>query len=168
MANLLLGNTDNHAKNHALLYTGPRPKLAPAYDIFPTMIDAEVTHQLAFDIGAAKMTDDITAGDLEKLVLDLGFPRFAPAQKRRALSLIRSAVGHIDDLQGPGRKMIGDAIAEQSRQLAHALGLSVKIEPPRVYRRAELSETCPLWNRHKRRRPRSRIPLSSANARCGW
>ena len=41
-------------------------------------------------------------------------------------------------------------------------------EPPRVYRRAKLSENCPLWNRHKRRRPRSRIPLSSANVRCGW
>lgn len=41
-------------------------------------------------------------------------------------------------------------------------------EPPRVYRRAKLSENCPLWNRHQRRRPRSRIHLSSANARCGW
>ena len=30
-------------------------------------------------------------------------------------------------------------------------------EPPRLYRRAKLSENCPLWNRHKRRRPRSRI-----------
>ena len=44
----------------------------------------------------------------------------------------------------------------------------IRIEPPRVYRRAKLSENCPLWNRHKRRRPRSRIPLSSANVRCGW
>ena len=42
------------------------------------------------------------------------------------------------------------------------------LEPPRVYRRAKLSENCPLWNRHKRRRPRSRIPPSSANVRCGW
>ena len=41
-------------------------------------------------------------------------------------------------------------------------------EPPRVYRRAKLSENCPLWNRHRRRRPRSRIHLSSANVRCGW
>jgi len=41
-------------------------------------------------------------------------------------------------------------------------------EPPRVYRRAKLSENCPLWNRHKRRRPRSRIHLSSASVRFGW
>ena len=40
-------------------------------------------------------------------------------------------------------------------------------EPPRLYRRAKLSENCPLWNMHKRRRPRSRIRLSSANVRCG-
>ena len=43
-----------------------------------------------------------------------------------------------------------------------------KREPPRVYRRAKLSENCPLWNRHQRRRPRSRIHLSSASVRCGW
>ncbi|MFN3846541.1 MAG: DUF3833 family protein [Paracoccaceae bacterium] len=40
--------------------------------------------------------------------------------------------------------------------------------PPRVYRRAKLSENWRLWNRHQRRRPRSRIHLSSANVRCGW
>ena len=28
----------------------------------------------------------------------------------------------------------------------------VILEPPRVYRRAKLSENCPLWNMHKRRR----------------
>ena len=41
-------------------------------------------------------------------------------------------------------------------------------EPPRVYRRAKLSENCPLWNRHQRRRPRSRIHPSSASVRFGW
>ena len=41
-------------------------------------------------------------------------------------------------------------------------------EPPRLYRRAKLSENCPLWNRHTTRRPRSRIHLSSANVQCGW
>ena len=44
----------------------------------------------------------------------------------------------------------------------------LKIEPHRVYRRAKLSENCPLWNMHKRRRPRSRIHPSSVNVRCGF
>jgi hypothetical protein len=39
-------------------------------------------------------------------------------------------------------------------------------EPPRVYRRAKLSENCPSWNRIERR-PQSRIHLSSARVRCG-
>jgi len=43
----------------------------------------------------------------------------------------------------------------------------VESEPPRVYRRAKLSENCPLWNRHQRRELRSRFHPSSANARCG-
>ena len=127
LANLLLGNTDNHAKNHALLYTGARPTLAPAYDIFPTLIDAEVTHQMSFDIGTAIMTDEITPADLDACILDLGFPRFAPTLKRHVQSLIRSAVERIDSQQGLQRKQIGDVIAEQARSLASAAGLEVAI-----------------------------------------
>ena len=52
--------------------------------------------------------------------------------------------------------------------LARKTLVKLLTEPPRVYRRAKLSENCPLWNRHQRRRPRSRIHLSSANERCGW
>jgi len=40
-------------------------------------------------------------------------------------------------------------------------------EPPRLYRRAKLLENCPLWNGHKRSRPRSRVQLSSARVRFG-
>ena len=127
LGNLLLGNTDNHAKNHALLYTGPRPELAPAYDIFPTLTDQQFTHQMSFDIGIAAMTDEITPADLEAFVLALGFPRLAPALKRHIQSVIRTAVAKIDTLQGPGRKLIGDAIAEQARNLAPAAGLDIGI-----------------------------------------
>lgn len=127
LLNLLLGNSDNHAKNHALLYTGPRPRLAPAYDVFPTMIDPDVLHQLSFDIGSTKMTDDITPVDLDALVLDLGFPRYTPALRRRVHAMIRAAIERIDGLQGPKRKQIGDAIAEQARNLAAAAALQITI-----------------------------------------
>jgi serine/threonine-protein kinase HipA len=33
--NILCGNTDDHARNHAAFWDGSRPKLAPAYDICP-------------------------------------------------------------------------------------------------------------------------------------
>jgi serine/threonine-protein kinase HipA len=127
LVNLLLGNTDNHAKNHALLYTGARPTLAPAYDIFPTLIDAEVTHQLSFNIGSAVMTDEITPADLDAFILNLGFPRFAPALRRHVQSLLRSAIKRIDSLQGLQRKQIGDVIAEQARSLATAAALEIAI-----------------------------------------
>jgi hypothetical protein len=37
------------------------------------------------------------------------------------------------------------------------IAATIRNELPRLYRRAKLSENYPLWNRHKRRRPRSRI-----------
>jgi HipA N-terminal domain len=54
LLNLCLGNTDNHAKNHALIYdVGPVPRLAPPYDLLPIRIDRRYNHDLAFNIGAA-------------------------------------------------------------------------------------------------------------------
>lgn len=42
-------------------------------------------------------------------------------------SLIRSAVGRIDSLQGLQRKQMGDVIAEQARSLATAAALDIAI-----------------------------------------
>ena len=73
------------------------------------------------------MTDDITPADIEALLRDLGFPRFTPALRRRVHTLIRAAVERIDGLQGRKRKQVGDAIAEQTRNLASAAELQIKI-----------------------------------------
>ncbi len=73
------------------------------------------------------MTDEITAEDLETFILALGFPAFAPALKRHAQAVIRTAVTQIDTLQGPGSKLIGYAIAEQARHLAPAAGRETTI-----------------------------------------
>lgn len=127
LVNLLLGNTDNHAKNHALLYLDPRPQLAPVYDVAPVLIDANVLHQLSFDIGRAQMTDDITGDDIASLVQDLGFPRLTPALSRRMRTIVADVVSHIAEMGGPTRKRIGDAIAEQARWLAPAVGLEINI-----------------------------------------
>ena len=127
LANLALGNTDNHAKNHALLYAGPRPSLAPVYDALPVLIDDQVTHQLAFDIGRAKMTDEITRVDIDAFVRALGFPRATPALLTRLRELVTAAVAHIPEMSGPARKRIGDAMAVQTRALAAALELAIDI-----------------------------------------
>ncbi len=127
LVNLLLGNTDNHAKNHALLYTGPRPIFAPVYDVAPVLIDVQVNHQMAFDIGHAKMTDEITATDLDTFIRALGFPRVTPALLSRLRGLVQSLVARIPEMSGPAPKRIGDAMAEQARPLAFALSMRIDI-----------------------------------------
>jgi len=127
LLNLLLGNTDNHAKNHALLYRGTRPDLAPIYDVAPVLIDDQVTHQLSFDIGDARMTDEITADDLARFIRALGFPRTTPALRNRMRDLVQKVVGQIPAMSGPIRKRIGDVMALQARSLAAALDLDIDI-----------------------------------------
>ncbi|SOC19206.1 type II toxin-antitoxin system HipA family toxin [Rhodobacter maris] len=127
LANLLLGNTDNHAKNHALLYAGARPSFAPVYDVAPILIDRTVTHQLAFDVGGAQMTDEITAVDLETFIRALGFPRVTPALRKRLGEITRAIVAEIEPLSGPGLKLLGDALAEQAGWLAQALEIEIDI-----------------------------------------
>jgi serine/threonine-protein kinase HipA len=127
LVNLLLGNTDNHAKNHAVLYSGRRPDLAPFYDVVPTILDASVLHQLSFDIGSARMTDDIIPPDLIAFAEALGYRRMIPALKKRLGAITAQIVGRIPDMRGPARKRIGDAIAEQANWIATALELDLDI-----------------------------------------
>jgi serine/threonine-protein kinase HipA len=48
---LLIGNVDGHAKNHALIYTGgARPDLAPRYDVLPTRLDGNLRDDLSYNI----------------------------------------------------------------------------------------------------------------------
>jgi serine/threonine-protein kinase HipA len=127
IANFLLGNTDNHAKNHSLLYTAERPTLAPFYDIVPTLIDDQVTHQLSFDIGLAQMTDDITAADLKQFALDLGYRNFSTPMRKRLVHLTTRVAELIPEMSGPARKRLGDAFAEQASALSSALEMGVTV-----------------------------------------
>lgn len=57
--NYLVGNADAHAKNHALLYTGVVPDLAPAYDILCTAAYPNLAKKLAMAIGGRNVPDTI-------------------------------------------------------------------------------------------------------------
>lgn len=127
LINLLLGNTDNHAKNHALIYHGERPQFAPVYDVAPVLIDDQVLHQLSFDIGAAQMLDDITGDDITSFILALGFPRVTPALRKRMAEIVNTAVAQIPEMSGPSRKRIGDVISEQAKWLAVALDMDITV-----------------------------------------
>lgn len=125
--NLLLGNTDNHAKNHSLLYVEYEPCLAPLYDIVPTITDAQVTHQLSFDIGKAQMTDDLTAADLDEFVRHLGVRGLSSGVQKELGKIVHAVNEVIPDQRGPVFKRLGDAMAEQARWIAPALGLDIKV-----------------------------------------
>jgi serine/threonine-protein kinase HipA len=74
--NLLIGNCDNHAKNHALLYApGRSPQLAPLYDMVPIPLGDGYTDEFAFNIGKAERATELTADDLAEFCAALGFPR---------------------------------------------------------------------------------------------
>jgi serine/threonine-protein kinase HipA len=63
--NLSIGNTDNHAKNHALIYdVGPTPRLAPLYDLVPILLSENHHHRFAFSIGAAAQAESLRFEDL--------------------------------------------------------------------------------------------------------
>lgn len=127
IANLALGNTDNHAKNHALLHDKDGARLAPVYDVISTLTDRNVTHELAFNIGSAKVTDEITAGDIKAFIGEIGFPRATPGLLNNLRNIVRAAVSVIPDMSGPQKKGIGDGIAEQVRSLSAALDMDLDI-----------------------------------------
>ncbi|AZV80948.1 type II toxin-antitoxin system HipA family toxin (plasmid) [Parasedimentitalea marina] len=127
LANLLLGNTDNHAKNHALLYRGFNPELAPIYDVVPTIIDPEVTHEMSFRIGAAQMTDEITGDDLDVFARELGMRSFTKAHQRMVCGMVAKAIDMMKDMRGPVKKRFRDVLAEQGKHLKAAADCGVEI-----------------------------------------
>ena len=79
--NLAIGNTDNHAKNHALLYDGgAAPRLAPLYDLVPITLSEAHNHRLSLSIGKAEHPDEIRSSDLALLLEQ--FELTGPAARR--------------------------------------------------------------------------------------
>ena len=124
VANILLGNSDNHAKNHAFLYTGRRPVLAPAYDIDPVMLD-DVSHEMSFRVGSARMGDDVTGADLDLFLKSIGMRGFGSRQKQRCGEIVRLAVLAASDLPRPAGKLLGDEVHQvHARQVMVLCDLS--------------------------------------------
>ncbi|GAA0308272.1 HipA domain-containing protein [Rhodovulum strictum] len=126
LVNLVLGNSDNHAKNHALLHTGSKPELAPAYDIDPVMLD-NVTHEMSFRIGEARVADDITGEDLDRFLKALGARSFGKPQQRRTASIIQTLLKAADELPRPAGKGLCDVIRQQAHHLSCNIGLGLDV-----------------------------------------
>jgi serine/threonine-protein kinase HipA len=73
--NLIIGNTDNHAKNHALLYAPEGGLLiAPLYDMVPIPLGKGYTDEFAFNLGRAKKATELVRDDLIAFCVAIGFP----------------------------------------------------------------------------------------------
>jgi serine/threonine-protein kinase HipA len=126
VANMLLGNSDNHGKNHALLYNGAKPDLAPAYDIEPVLLD-DVRHAMAFRIGASTMADDVTAADLDVALRALGGRGFNANQARRCAAIATTLLEGAAQLPRPAGKGLCDVVRQQIFHLSANVGLGLEV-----------------------------------------
>ena len=126
--NLCIGNTDNHAKNHALLYDdGPTPRLAPLYDLVPIRIDRRYNHQLAFNIGSAERFDDMTAQDLSSFARAFGVRHMADFIEEVVVPLIAALEAATPRLRGLGLKPFDDLIGRETEQLVDLLSAAAVV-----------------------------------------
>lgn len=128
---LLIGNTDGHAKNHALLYaSGRSPVLSPRYDLMPTRLDTTITDELSYRIGNATHINMIKLEDISEFLRTLGVAT-ASGRKRISQNAVRKLThdlaDNLDDMQRNGLKLFADLIASNIRILCKIVGVTVPL-----------------------------------------
>lgn len=131
--NLVVGNTDNHAKNHAILYPtlGSKPILAPAYDIVPVLLDNSVTHEFSFNLGNARVIEALDADDIVAFISSIGLHRAIRTEKLRngyflqLRTLLQTIEDKLEQLEGTVLKSCRDMISQNIATLADILDVSV-------------------------------------------
>jgi serine/threonine-protein kinase HipA len=121
LVNFLLGNSDAHGKNFALLYeseTGIR--LAPLYDIVSTSVYPEVTDRMAMSIGGVDDPAEVDLAAWTRLAEECGFGGgILPLIRRRSAALLRSAEGWREDAEHDGwHRPVIDSIIDLCRERA--------------------------------------------------
>lgn len=126
---LMVGNTDGHAKNFALMHgAGGGIRLAPRYDIVPTRLDAALTDELAYSIGGARRLQDVTSEAFVGFLADLGIAGKAAGRRLRdanANDIAGRLAALVDALETGGMKRFADLVAGNIRTLLGGFGLKV-------------------------------------------
>jgi serine/threonine-protein kinase HipA len=126
---LLVGNVDGHAKNHALLYgQGSRPDLSPRYDILPTRLDDSLSEELSYSIGNATTLNEVDQTQFTTFLGEIGIA--TPAARNRfseqALDQVVTILAdQLDPLSSINQKSFADLIAANMRVLLPKLGYPV-------------------------------------------
>jgi serine/threonine-protein kinase HipA len=133
--NLVVGNSDNHGKNHGLLYSvGPVPNFAPLYDIVPVRMRTRYTHDLAFRVGEATTAEAVTLQDMLSFMGVLGMTssgakRFVNNSVGPLLERIEQAAAGLPRHLKP----FDDFIGQELERLAEALELNLKFRTRDYY-----------------------------------
>ncbi|MDE2406070.1 MAG: HipA domain-containing protein, partial [Sphingomonadales bacterium] len=123
-----IGNTDNHAKNHALLYdAGQLPRLAPLYDMLPIRLDNRYNHQLSFNIGAASLFDEMTAEDLASFLSLCGVEDLPAFVEQAAVPFVERLEEATVTLRSLGLKLFDDLIGRETDRLVDLLSMAVTL-----------------------------------------
>lgn len=134
--NFLTGNADAHAKNFALVYRGPKPVLAPAYDLVCTALYEHVSQEFAMRIGGAKIWDavgrDHWLAFLDQAgVKGKGRDKIFERTFRPLAQAILAAMKAELELLGLGLTrsvLIRDCVGERLRHLNATLGFDVPVD----------------------------------------
>ncbi|MEJ5978816.1 HipA domain-containing protein [Novosphingobium sp. PS1R-30] len=128
--NLAIGNTDNHAKNHGVLYSPDGSiHLAPLYDLLPIRLHGRFTHQLAVHLGGATDFDDMTTDHMLAFLAEFGLQgprarRFINGPVREMLETIEARSGMLRTI---GLRLFDDLIGREIDHLAQILEIDLDI-----------------------------------------
>jgi len=86
--NVAVGNCDAHAKNFSLLYDGPKPRLAPFYDLLSTADYDHVSNVFAMRINGRRTFEEIRPSDWPALAEATGLS--GSAIPRRVTMVLRN------------------------------------------------------------------------------
>ncbi|KAK0332273.1 hypothetical protein LTR94_025553, partial [Friedmanniomyces endolithicus] len=126
--NACVGNADNHAKNHSLLYTGATPRLAPAYDLLPTRMNGQMAAEMGFRIGEATTVEEVRPRDIALLFRTFGYQdnptlRFVLREVAPLMLTLDAAAGD----RALAAKDLDDMIGANLEILSAACGLELDL-----------------------------------------
>jgi serine/threonine-protein kinase HipA len=124
LVNFLLGNSDAHGKNFALLYEpGTGVRLAPLYDVVSTAVYPELTDQMAMSIGGVSDPRGVGMEAWVRLAEECELSRgIAPVIRRRTEAVMKSAEALRKQITFDGRHAeVIDGIIEVCRTRATQL-----------------------------------------------
>jgi serine/threonine-protein kinase HipA len=119
--NILICNTDAHAKNYSILLTGRGFSLAPLYDLMCAATWENVTRNLSQTIAGKDRGDYVMGRHWQRMADECGFNRTMILQRVEALAEkarrnIPQAVESVRAMPGGGHPLLGDfAAAIESR-----------------------------------------------------